>query len=249
MADYLGMSRPNASAPVAVIPMLDGAHLSHVSTKGVSEALSWFSDRVPIHVDAATALKEVRLSPMRAAIMKEIRDLNVDEGDIHIMAIRDFLSSETSTSVGLPDVVTAMEFNAMTGSRIVSVPAIFKKDSVPSGKIRTRFLVAGKWWDVPMIGISERLSVTLPAPRGTAGYTKAIAKLVNTADQYESEITVRRADGTGHVMSAKSMLGVLSLAIAPGELITIDAEGPDAKKAITVLTRRINALGRKSKKA
>lgn len=53
--------------------------------------------------------------------------------------------------------------------------------------------------------------------------------LVQTAGKYTSRITVSL---DGRTVNAKSLMGMLTLAITEGDLITISAEGEDAEQAV-----------------
>ncbi|MGI6167928.1 MAG: HPr family phosphocarrier protein [Eubacteriales bacterium] len=61
---------------------------------------------------------------------------------------------------------------------------------------------------------------------------------VQKANSYRSVIKVEKDDRT---VSAKSLLGVLSLGIAKGMTITLRAEGPDEEEAIEGLAALINS--------
>ena len=66
----------------------------------------------------------------------------------------------------------------------------------------------------------------------------ASAKLVQVASRYKSEITVAR-DGTKVV--GTSIMGLLTLAAAPGCTIEVSAEGSDARAALDAIERLIDA--------
>jgi phosphocarrier protein len=60
-------------------------------------------------------------------------------------------------------------------------------------------------------------------------HARAAAQLVNIANRFESEITVRKGRETAN---GKSIMGVLMLAAAAGSVIEIEAEGRDAGEAV-----------------
>jgi len=60
-------------------------------------------------------------------------------------------------------------------------------------------------------------------------HTRPATALVNEASKYESEIYVVY---NGVRANAKSILGILILAIEPGAEVIIEANGPDEKEAI-----------------
>ena len=61
---------------------------------------------------------------------------------------------------------------------------------------------------------------------------------IQKAHSYKSNIFIDKDD---HKISAKSLLGVLSLGIVKGMTITISAEGPDEQEAVDGLAELINS--------
>ncbi len=59
--------------------------------------------------------------------------------------------------------------------------------------------------------------------------TRPIAMLVQIASQYESTVYIEYDEK--HV-NAKSIMGMMSLVLSGGSMVTIDAEGEDEDKAI-----------------
>lgn len=57
--------------------------------------------------------------------------------------------------------------------------------------------------------------------------------LVQTANNYASTI---RISHKGYDMNAKSLLGVLSLKLSNGEVVTITADGADEKEAVEAVS-------------
>lgn len=66
----------------------------------------------------------------------------------------------------------------------------------------------------------------------TGIHARPATQLVNKAGQFESEITL---DYNGKSVNLKSIMGVMSLGVGQGAEVTIKAEGPDEKEAITAL--------------
>jgi phosphocarrier protein HPr len=64
-------------------------------------------------------------------------------------------------------------------------------------------------------------------------HARAAAKLVQTAGQFRSRVTVEK---DGEEVDAKSILGVLLLAAAQGCTITIRCEGEDEEAALQAIT-------------
>ena len=61
---------------------------------------------------------------------------------------------------------------------------------------------------------------------------RPIALLVQTANQFKSQIYLETGDAR---VNAKSIMGVMSLALLNGTQIVIDAEGEDEAEAVTAL--------------
>ena len=61
---------------------------------------------------------------------------------------------------------------------------------------------------------------------------------IQKANEFKSSISVEK---DGHSMNAKSLLGVLSLAIVHGSVIKIVANGPDEQEAVMALGELIKA--------
>ncbi|PTQ55534.1 MAG: Catabolite repression HPr-like protein Crh [Candidatus Carbobacillus altaicus] len=58
------------------------------------------------------------------------------------------------------------------------------------------------------------------------------AHFVRIANRFQAEITLVRGDKQ---VNAKSIMGVMSLAVAPGSDVTIRAEGHDENEAVAAL--------------
>jgi phosphocarrier protein HPr len=67
-------------------------------------------------------------------------------------------------------------------------------------------------------------------------HARASAKFVQTAVPFKAEISVSK---DGVTVSARSIMGLLTLAAAQGTTILIDAEGPDATEAVEALTKLV----------
>ena len=68
---------------------------------------------------------------------------------------------------------------------------------------------------------------------------RSVAMFVQIASDYESDIYV---EYEGKKVSAKSIMGMMCLSLAPEEKVVISAEGTDAENAVTALD---NFLGGK----
>ena len=65
-------------------------------------------------------------------------------------------------------------------------------------------------------------------------HARAAAKLVHTASQFESEVTI----GTGdEEVNAKSILGLLTLAATKGSKLWVRADGVDEDAALAAVVR------------
>jgi len=63
-------------------------------------------------------------------------------------------------------------------------------------------------------------------------HARAAAKLVHTANAYESEVFI---GGEHEEVNAKSILGLLTLAASKGASVTVRAEGSDEEEAVVAL--------------
>ena len=63
-------------------------------------------------------------------------------------------------------------------------------------------------------------------------HTRPAAIVVREAGRYKSEITLTAEEVT---INAKSIMGLLTLALIPGSSVTITASGEDEKKAVETL--------------
>lgn len=63
---------------------------------------------------------------------------------------------------------------------------------------------------------------------------RPIANLVQKANKYSSQIYLEVADKR---VNAKSIMGMMSLALMNGETVVLDAEGEDEKEALAALEK------------
>lgn len=90
-------------------------------------------------------------------------------------------------------------------------------------------------WHAPMPTIER--TVVVRNPSGL--HARPAALFVQTAKRFvDTKIEITK-DGT--TRDAKSILGVLTLAVSQGTTITLRAEGPDAAAALTSLVEAIEA--------
>ena len=80
-----------------------------------------------------------------------------------------------------------------------------------------------------------RKSIVVNRPQGLEA--RPIAELVQVASRYESRVYLEH--GTRRV-NAKSIMGIMCLAVAKGTEIVISADGPDAEKAVEALADMVN---------
>ena len=62
---------------------------------------------------------------------------------------------------------------------------------------------------------------------------RPVAEIVQTASQYESRIFLISGDKK---INAKSIMGMMSLVLASGQTVVIDASGDDEEKAVAELS-------------
>jgi phosphocarrier protein len=72
----------------------------------------------------------------------------------------------------------------------------------------------------------------LPVVNKKGLHARASAKFVQTAEKFESSITVTRC---GETVGGASIMGLLTLAAAQGTSITVTALGHDAKQALDAI--------------
>lgn len=73
--------------------------------------------------------------------------------------------------------------------------------------------------------IRKQISINIPSGLEA----RPVALLVQVASQYECSIHVVSEDKR---VNAKSIMGMMSMGIASGETVTVEADGPDEKEAI-----------------
>ena len=67
-------------------------------------------------------------------------------------------------------------------------------------------------------------------------HARPASKFVQTAGEFDAEVTVGRADGDASgLVNANSMLAVTGLNVKHGDSVRIVAEGPDASRALDAL--------------
>lgn len=72
-----------------------------------------------------------------------------------------------------------------------------------------------------------RKPITIQIPSGLEA--RPVALLVQVASQYESEIYV---ESSTKRVNAKSIMGMMSLGLDTGEMVTVIADGPDEETAV-----------------
>ncbi|BCU83044.1 phosphocarrier protein HPr [Polycladomyces abyssicola] len=80
-------------------------------------------------------------------------------------------------------------------------------------------------------------TLTIQHPSGL--HARPASLLVQEASKFQSKITLVKA---GKEVDAKSLLGVMSLAVKQGDEITVRAEGADAEQAVSALVERLENL-------
>lgn len=79
-------------------------------------------------------------------------------------------------------------------------------------------------------------SEPLLVPNPTGMHARPAATLVALAKGFQSEVRLRKGDKAN---SAKSIMGILQMALAHGDEITVEAEGPDAAEAVGAVVAAI----------
>jgi catabolite repression HPr-like protein len=83
--------------------------------------------------------------------------------------------------------------------------------------------------------IMVRKTVTVELSSGLEA--RPVAMLVQVASQYESSIYV---ECDSKRVNAKSIMGMMTLGIAPGEQITISADGSDENQAVSDIEKYLS---------
>ena len=68
-------------------------------------------------------------------------------------------------------------------------------------------------------------------------HARAAAKLVTTASQFQSEVTL---DRNGQRVNGKSIMGVMMLAASQGTHLTLEVDGGDELAAVDALVELVN---------
>lgn len=85
--------------------------------------------------------------------------------------------------------------------------------------------------------LAERLALTLNYPSGL--HARPAAQWVETARRFAARVQVRHGAETA---DAKNLVALLQLGLAAGAALTLSAEGPDARAALTALQHTIRSL-------
>ncbi len=79
-------------------------------------------------------------------------------------------------------------------------------------------------------------NITISIPSGLEA--RPVALLVQVASRYESKITIESGDKT---VNAKSIMGMMTLGLAAGENVTVNADGADEETAIAEIEKYLSA--------
>ncbi len=79
-------------------------------------------------------------------------------------------------------------------------------------------------------------SITISIPSGLEA--RPVALLVQVASRFDSKITIESGAKT---VNAKSIMGMMTLGLAAGENVTVNAEGADEEGAIAEIEKYLNA--------
>jgi len=80
---------------------------------------------------------------------------------------------------------------------------------------------------------------TVAVNSGMGLHARPAAMLIKEASRFNSRITLVKGD---REVDAKSMLGILTLAVKQGESVTLTASGEDENEAIQSLINLVNGL-------
>ncbi len=82
----------------------------------------------------------------------------------------------------------------------------------------------------------ESLETTLTVPEGLGLHARVATMMVRAMQNYSCHVTLIKDDVE---VDARSVLGLLLLAAAPGSEIVLRAHGPDSRQAVEEITRII----------
>ncbi len=88
--------------------------------------------------------------------------------------------------------------------------------------------------------MSMKCTVLITNKRGL--HARAAAKFVKTAEMFDAEVHVARRDeeeGSGELVSGRSIMGLMMLAASPGTELDIAAEGVEAHAALEALAKLV----------
>jgi phosphocarrier protein len=85
-----------------------------------------------------------------------------------------------------------------------------------------------------------RVERTVTVDHDEGLHARPASVFVQTASEFDSEITVSRPDGD-QTADAKSSIGVVSLGVEPGDTVAVAAEGPDARSAVDELVALVES--------
>ncbi len=79
-------------------------------------------------------------------------------------------------------------------------------------------------------------SITISIPSGLEA--RPVALLVQVASRFDSKIYIESGEKT---VNAKSIMGMMTLGLAAGEKVTVNADGTDEEKAIAEIEKYLSA--------
>ena len=88
-----------------------------------------------------------------------------------------------------------------------------------------------------MTGASAPLTRDLLIANKRGLHARASARFVQCAERFDAEITVTKDSTT---VGGTSIMGLMMLAAAPGSVIHLSAEGPEAEAALDALAALVN---------
>ena len=79
-------------------------------------------------------------------------------------------------------------------------------------------------------------NITISIPSGLEA--RPVALLVQVASRFESKITIESGAKT---VNAKSIMGMMTLGLAAGEDVTVNADGADEESAVAEIEKYLSA--------
>jgi len=86
--------------------------------------------------------------------------------------------------------------------------------------------------------VADQAHATLVIRNAAGLHLRAAARLVETADRFDAEVTIAK---DGQVVNGRSIMGVMMLAAEQGSSIEVTTAGPQAEEALAAIRAIVDA--------